>query len=95
MQHDPATPKAAAPLQAERQVEGPIRQTRDNEKYYALVFGSQQVPYLRPGLTHTWAVAVKATSNALVQAERKMEVGGRRAIEKFYFARETIRTDLK
>ncbi len=32
-----------------------------NEKYYALVFGSERVPYLRPDLTHTWAVAVKAT----------------------------------
>src|SRR5262245_16826106 len=32
-----------------------------NEKYYLLVFGSQKVPYLRPALTHTWAVAVKAT----------------------------------
>jgi hypothetical protein len=32
-----------------------------NEKYYALIFGAQRVPYLRPDLTHTWAVAVKAT----------------------------------
>lgn len=32
-----------------------------NEKYYALVFGAQRVPYLRPALTHTWVVAVKAT----------------------------------
>jgi hypothetical protein len=29
-----------------------------NEKYYAIVFGSQKVPYIRPDLTHTWAVAV-------------------------------------
>ena len=32
-----------------------------NEKYYALAFGSEKVPYLRPDLTHTWVVAVKAT----------------------------------
>jgi hypothetical protein len=32
-----------------------------NEKYYVLVFGSQQVPLLRPAKTHTWMVVVKAT----------------------------------
>ena len=31
------------------------------EKYYIVVFGSQRVPFLRPALTHTWAVVVKAT----------------------------------
>jgi hypothetical protein len=32
-----------------------------NEKYYLIIFGSQRIAYLRPALTHTWAVAVKAT----------------------------------
>jgi hypothetical protein len=32
-----------------------------DERYYALVFGAQRVPYLRPDLTHTWVVGVRAT----------------------------------
>ncbi|HET6576016.1 MAG TPA: hypothetical protein VFG68_20615 [Fimbriiglobus sp.] len=31
------------------------------ERYYIVVFGSQRVALLRPALTHTWAVVIKAT----------------------------------
>lgn len=51
----PPTPAAEIPPEALDYPAPP------NEKYYAFVFGSQQVPYLRPELTHTWMVAVKAT----------------------------------
>jgi hypothetical protein len=51
----PPTPAAEIPPEALDYPAPP------NEKYYALVFGAQRVPYLRPALTHTWMVAVKAT----------------------------------
>lgn len=51
----PPTPAAQIPPEA-LDYPAPL-----NERYYALIFGAQRVPYLRPDLTHTWAVAVKAT----------------------------------
>jgi hypothetical protein len=51
----PPTPAADIPPQALDYPAPP------NEKYYALVFGSQRVAYLRPALTHTWVVSVRAT----------------------------------
>ncbi len=52
------TPTPAAKLTRE-QLENPPQPP--NEKYYAVVFGAQRVPYARPALTHTWATAVRAT----------------------------------
>jgi hypothetical protein len=51
----PPTPAAEIPPQALDYPAPP------NERYYAVIFGSQKVAYLRPDLTHTWMVAIKAT----------------------------------
>ena len=51
----PPTPAAEIPAGALEYPAPP------NERYYVLVFGSQQLPLLRPAKTHTWMVVVKAT----------------------------------
>jgi hypothetical protein len=51
----PPTPAAEIPPRA---LEGPAP---PGERYYAIIFGSQRVAYLRPDLTHTWLVVIKAT----------------------------------